>query len=264
MSEVKEPAFFNRDKSYDRGLEWYANTFFSGASGQRYRGESTPWYLYSDAAAERISADCTGVRLLVILRDPVARAWSHYQDQVSAQIEVRSFSQAIFEESADRSNEDPRGIRQQYLTAGDYTLHLTRWLTRFEPDQLLVVTSESMMERPGETWEDVGKHIGMEGAGSVLGDLSRTRENTSGDPRSAKLAALLHAPGRFGRLRGAARGLVPERTYRPVAQWMSDWNKKGNGSAPLPDHLRLALRDHYRPSIGALERVLERSFPEWQ
>ena len=73
-----EPKFFLVDHLYDKGLTFYAETWFAGAGDAPLAGEKSTDYLESPAAAERIARDLPEVRLIFILREPADRAYSNY------------------------------------------------------------------------------------------------------------------------------------------------------------------------------------------
>ncbi len=70
----KELFFF--DFNYHRGIEWYSQFFEQDDS--RFIGDATPWYMSWDSVPERISKHFPDARVVFILREPAARAWSHY------------------------------------------------------------------------------------------------------------------------------------------------------------------------------------------
>ncbi len=98
LSFVKEPMFFSHDDNYRRGPEWYARAFFSGAQGCLERGEASPHYLYwSEKVAPRIKMvyGQMPVKYIVILRDPVERAYSWYWNMVKEGMEDLPFETAV-------------------------------------------------------------------------------------------------------------------------------------------------------------------------
>src|SRR5262245_12189274 len=75
VSRPKELHYF--DVHYDEGPQWYADRFRPEARHESW-GETTPGYLYKTWARRRMCRDLPEARFLVILRDPVQRAYSHY------------------------------------------------------------------------------------------------------------------------------------------------------------------------------------------
>ena len=79
------------DSNYERGLRWYRSHFPLEAGGRHLvrparrpaiAGEASPYYLFHPLAAERLARDFPGVRIIVNLRDPVDRAYSHYKEEL--------------------------------------------------------------------------------------------------------------------------------------------------------------------------------------
>src|SRR5688572_14326389 len=75
VASGKEVHFF--DRRYGRGLDWYRSRF-AGVTTERVVGEATPAYMYDENAIARIAHDLPDARLIVVLRNPVDRAYSHY------------------------------------------------------------------------------------------------------------------------------------------------------------------------------------------
>ncbi len=86
--------FTNR---HDRGPDWYRSQFPPTPPGT-ITGESTPYYLFHPHAPRRLHAFAPDVKLIVLLRNPVDRAYSHYQLQVRRRHETLPFEEAIARE----------------------------------------------------------------------------------------------------------------------------------------------------------------------
>src|SRR5262249_5592852 len=111
----EEVHFF--DVSYRRGLSWYRSHFPLLAAARRAARaagvepvslESSPYYMFHPLAAERIAKDLPGVRLLVLLRDPVERAYSGHAHEVAHGFETEPFEAALDVESARLEGEAKR------------------------------------------------------------------------------------------------------------------------------------------------------------
>ena len=96
VPKFKEPHFFNFDNNFYKGIDWYSQTYFGNVSGEKAIIDFTPTYLYSNLCAERIF-NCLGpkMKFVVILRNPVDRAYSHYNHSVRDGHEEKSFIDAI-------------------------------------------------------------------------------------------------------------------------------------------------------------------------
>lgn len=228
LQELKSAHYF--DLHYDRPRAWYRSFFATERArrsheqrtGQRaVTGEASPYYMFHPLAAERIQADLPHVKLIVSLRDPVERLWSHYRERLASGTEVLDLADALDAEPGRLAGEEER-IRSaapryysfhhdlsSYLARGRYLEHLRPFLDRFGPIQLLVLRAEDYYDNPlGE----------LDKVSSLLGIRPFTQSETA------------EAPQHYNRL--------------PRAQ--------------LDPQLRARLIDYYRPHVAELEARLDR------
>jgi hypothetical protein len=147
----KELHFFDQPEHFDNGAEWYRRCFprLSSRDGQRsITGEATPYYMFDPPVAERMAEVVPQARLIALLRNPVDRAYSHYQMQVKRGTEPRSFEEAIEQHSS-------------YVSRGIYVDQLLRWFEFFSKEQMLILKSEEFFERPVETLKVVLTFLGL-------------------------------------------------------------------------------------------------------
>jgi Sulfotransferase family len=91
-----EPKFFLNELLVSKGKKFYEETYFSSHKlGTRYFGEKSTSYIESADAARRIKKYYPDARILIILRDPVLRAYSNYRFSVVNKLESLSFEQAL-------------------------------------------------------------------------------------------------------------------------------------------------------------------------
>lgn len=158
----KEVSFF--DRHYARGTAWYRGNFPLHRRGPApLVGEASPSYLFHPLAPRRVGALVPEARLIALLRDPVDRALSHYHHEVALGREPLSFEEALAAEGertrgeVERLLADPRRFSRAwwdhtYLARGRYAEQLERWLAVFPRHQLLLLTTEELAARPGETY----------------------------------------------------------------------------------------------------------------
>ncbi len=173
----KEVHFF--DINYERGEGWYRAMFplrrRMRVGGQRplVTGEASPYYLFHPLAPERAAALVPRARLIVLLRDPVERAWSHYSHEVAAGREMLPFAAALDAEPA-RLNGSEQAIRSNqpgdvatfhrtasYVSRGRYADQLRSWLAYFPRDRMLIVKAEDLFEAPEAEWSRVAAFLDL-------------------------------------------------------------------------------------------------------
>jgi hypothetical protein len=141
FSAVKEVHFFG--SNYRRGLGRYRSYFplLENFSGARCVLEAAPAYSqHASRVARRMHQHLPSSRLIMMLRDPVKRAISHYGHRISKGLKKRSIEEALI------SAEGPKpGSRNFYKARGLYAEKLSAFLRYYERSQLLALKSEEFL-----------------------------------------------------------------------------------------------------------------------
>ena len=96
LPSFKEPHFFDIPSVYQNGIEWYEKTYFQSVKNEKCIGDFSPTYLFDEHAPERILNDLgDNVKFIIILRNPVDRAYSHYLHSKRDEHENLSFKDAL-------------------------------------------------------------------------------------------------------------------------------------------------------------------------
>jgi len=159
-----EPKFFLVDDLYRNGLRWYADRWFAGAPLDRVAGEKSTDYLESAPAAERIARDLPAVKLVFILREPAARAYSNFLWTRMNGLETEEFATALALE-AERERTLPERWRFarpfSYFSRGLYAELLEPYLDRFPRERVLVLRFEDIQERTTEVADRLHRFLGI-------------------------------------------------------------------------------------------------------
>jgi hypothetical protein len=160
---LKEIHYF--DDHFDEGAEWYRRCFpTKQEDGRRtITGEATPAYLFDPLVPKRMAEVVPEARLIALLRNPVDRAYSHYNQRVRRGLETRSFEEAVYEQelwllggtdglSERETHHWTREPGRSYLSRGIYVDQLARFSRFFDKGQLLVLKSEDLSKKPRETF----------------------------------------------------------------------------------------------------------------
>ena len=150
-----EPHFFLKDPEYSKGLAYYSEKYFATAGAVHAVGEASTSYVCHRFVAERIARDLPGVRLFVMLRNPIPRALSSYWHTVRNGLEPLSFPDALKAESvraaAAEHAADPllKVIRPfAYVERGMYARQLRSYLDFFPRERLSVILFEEFVADP--------------------------------------------------------------------------------------------------------------------
>lgn len=135
---------------------------FHQAPADRIWGEATPIYMYWDAAAERIWRYNPAMRIIVILRNPIERAYSHWAMEARRGAEPLNFEEAIQRE-AERCRE---ALPQQhrifsYQDRGFYSVQLQRLWRFFGREAVLVLRQENLRTTPQTCLNTICDHLGV-------------------------------------------------------------------------------------------------------
>ena len=156
------------DEHPDRGRWWYrshfATVFVRGSARRRRRfaAESTANYLFHAEQAARAATLAPQARAVVLLRDPVERAWSHWRERTRRGLETLSFEDALAaEDERLRSLPSAERANVAYRAQGRYADFLPSWQEAFG-DRLLVVFAEELFADPGATYARVVAFLGLE------------------------------------------------------------------------------------------------------
>lgn len=169
------------DWSFERGIGWYRSHFPSALRRRAVRrrtghdavaGEASSSYLFHPHAPARAALVVPEVKVIVLLRDPVDRAWSHYRARVRKEAESLSFEEALAAEPDRLRGERERVLadgsyrsypleQQSYASLGLYLEPLTAWRTSFPPEQVLAVRTEDLAAEPEQTYRSVLRFLDL-------------------------------------------------------------------------------------------------------
>jgi len=170
-----ELGFF--DSNFHLGLNWYRSLFPTIITKwflklkKKYAitGEDTPFYIWSPIVAKRILKILPNVKLLIIFRNPIDRAYSNYHLGIRSGSENLSFEDAIKEEQIqlnnidddDENNLEKYTIPRSYISKGFYADQLKIWKKLFNPEQLLIISTEDFEFNSQETLNKIYDFLGV-------------------------------------------------------------------------------------------------------
>jgi len=245
---VKEIHFFSRPR-FEKGIAWYESHFSKCVAG-KVCGEFSTSYLYAPEAALRIKAAYPEVKLIAILRDPIARAYSQYGNSLKSG-----------EISMDSSFESFVAMEASCLEQGKYMEQLERYYKVFPREQLLVLIYEDIARDPLAFIQRVYRHIGV--SDSFVPPSLFSQINIARKPKLVLADRMMHHVAETLRLLG-----FDKLVHRIKTSGLTDWIRQRN-TKPTPErkqHLfdRSSYIDYVKDDVVKLSVDLHRDLSkEW-
>lgn len=252
MSARKEPHHFSRLRTIPElqpllrqvlDDEAYLN-LFAGARDEIWRGEASTSYLWDSGACERIEAFAPEARIIILLRDPVERALSHYMNNVGEQSENRPFDQAIREELEDGGWDWSRA----YVGNGRYVDSVRAYFDAF-PDRVYVGFAEELASDTAREMSRIFAFLGVD-PDLVSSEEFARRWNVRSLPRGPVARGLLRTSVRrviWKTTPAGFRSLARRAAFKPVPK------------PAISDALRRQLERELGGQAAPLERIIGRS-----
>ena len=241
----KEVHYFDRD--YDRGLAWYESFFPPDEGSWKTVGEITPHYLYGEACPERIAQMASVRKLILILRLPIERAFSHYVYRMR-----QDNFQGDFEAFLD--------ARPEALAWGRYVQPIRRYFNHFDRDRFLILIHEQVFKDIDTARKRVTDAIGIDEP-RFPEQAGQGRVNAVVLPRHRRLAHWSSNTGAFLRRRNL--DWVPNL----IGRRLGVKRLFGKSSAPKPKldpELRDRLTAPFLDEISTLEELIGVNLDIWR
>ena len=207
LPKEKEAPFFYDSSMYRKGFDWFVRTFFPKKKDGELFGSVTPQYMGYLESISRIYEACPNCQIIAILRDPIARARSHYRMRVRAFGERRSFEEAITFQLRAETLVDQRqspSKTDSYIVWGEYGRILAEYLKTFEKERLLVLFLDDLERNPHFEIKKIHTFLGV-------------------NPIEVKNAGLRHHVGSGNKnwsLRSATANLLDNNVVKRVGRWL--------------------------------------------
>jgi len=271
MSPIKEPHFFTFDgeapifsgpkgNHFQRVGVSQARDYlclFAGVKAQTAIGEASTTYLKSPIAAARISKFAPRARIVVLLRQPVDRAYSHFQYLRSQGVEpVASFVEVLSQESLRRKEGWFPG--HLYMEGGYYYSQLRAYFECFPREQIKVYLYEEWNAHPLQLLRDLFGFLGVDQ--EFVPEIRRN--NVTRIAKNQWLHRLSVSPMRIERL---IDPVLPRAAHKWIISAMQGLDNRLNLATPPPIDplIRQQLTDCYRDDILKTQELIGRDLSHW-
>ncbi|NNE75186.1 MAG: sulfotransferase [Acidimicrobiales bacterium] len=208
IGPVRNKGVHYYDTNYHRDLTWFRSQFPTAASVAAIEhatgapvavGEGSPYYLFHPQVPARIAGTLPDARIIVLLRDPVDRAISHYEHEKARGFEPLSLADALAAEPerlagaeaalrADPTLVHDGHLHHAYAGRSTYTPQLERWFNHFDRSQVLVLGSQDLNERTRDAVDRTVDFLGLPAAPELDYPQYNQRQY---DPGDAEIRAAL-------------------------------------------------------------------------
>ncbi|MCD4698250.1 MAG: sulfotransferase [Bacteroidales bacterium] len=260
LPDVKELHFFDQDVNYRKGFQWYLNEYFTKVKDEIAIGEITPNYMFVENVPERIFNTLgRDMKFIFIFRNPVDRAFSHYQMCLYRKTETSTFADAIklnidYIDTGNIMNAD-----KHYIDRGFYDEQLERYLKYFPKSNMLFLLFEDDLVRDRKnTFKRIYDFLDVEWVNISL----NVKNLAAGKSRSGVVDEVLNTSHSLNRF---AKTIIPNKNLRTNIKYLlNQLNRKKQADKQKQETLREELINNiYKPHILNLEGLIDRDLNDW-
>jgi hypothetical protein len=227
-------------------------SLFRFATNQKAIGEASASYLYSPVAANNIRKYNPDAKIIIILRNPVQRIYSHYlMDRRMA------VTQLSFEEALQEDKMNPRkmwGSKSLYHELGEYYEQVKRFYDAFPPNNILVILSEELRADALAVMQKIYQFLQVDA--TFRPDLNQ-EFNTGVAPRNPIISKLIS----FNYLRVKIRQTI---SSKAVKKFIRNLLFKKPNNEPISEETQRRLTEYYSEDIKKLSKLINKDLSKWQ
>jgi hypothetical protein len=254
----REFIYFAHDDEFAQGYARAWQLYFDGASPRQIIAAKSVAMMYSPVAMRRLREHSPGARVVLILRDPVARAYSEFAYARRRGRETADSFEAAVQRCLETET-DPL-LPGAYLARGRYIEFIERIFDLFPPEQVSIVAFEALAADPVSVCQRLYRSLGVD-AGFV--PAAGQRENPAAGVWSQSVLMLTAHRRRFGALRRRLRPLLSERSRQRIRSALQRLNDRPLALPAMSEHTRRQLLDYYAPWNRRLADSLGGDFAPW-
>lgn len=275
IPESKEAAFFNNDGYWEKGFNWYLDSFFKDATPSQKIGTITPQYMSGAATkrgaddsiriiAERIRKTSPDAKIIVLLRHPIERMFSHHKMRVREAYTKKSFEDDVTRIMSNIKKEQKLiTANNSYFFNSEYGRILSHYYKEFPKKNIQVIFTDDLRKDPKGNLVKIFKFLGVDSK-FIPENPSRESHVGGGKPKVTFLA-----PGYLQKFRVIKLlwGYLPPKLRKFLYFKVSFWNVKPDDNKldkNTEEYSRLV--NYFAKDIKKLEKLIGRKAPwkEWK
>ncbi|TFG24461.1 MAG: hypothetical protein EU529_04170 [Promethearchaeota archaeon] len=264
LSSKKETHFFDILGNYKKGLRYYYK-FFSHCSKNKIKGEITPSYIYSYYTPFLIKKNFPNVKILVCLRDPIERAYSHYKYNIEMK---GKFS--IYKNLKETIKYD-----KEIIDRGLYYQQLKNYYNLFPKEQILVMFYKDLKKNPKEFIKKIYKFLEVDDPNYIPRIINKRIRKTGNKVVRLKvpfLSLIINKSYSVLNKITLLKTFIENSRIMSYLLEISDLNReitftknlKDPFLFPLNNEIRKHLNQFYEDDIQKLEKLLDKDLSFWK
>lgn len=242
----KELHYF--DKFYRKGIDWYED-HFSNKKENQIAGEFTPKYLRDEIISSFIYKDYPNVKLIISLRDPVKRAYSHYNFLKKHSSISNDFYDALFDDN------------YEILKAGLYGKQITTYLTLFPRENIHIIMFDDIINSPEAVVKELYKFLDVsmefipKGLTKILNKKNMVRSNI--------ISRSIRKTKQYFRPKSASRRVIRYLGLYHFFKLVQILNSKNYVEIEIDQKTENYLKDYYHEDLLILNKLLDGKVSHW-
>lgn len=248
-----EMAYFVRDTEYDLGYNEAIKKYYSDSKAGQIILAKTVDVMYFNATMKRLHQHNPHCKIIVVLRDPVSRAYSAYWHKRSVGLEEsETFEEALLNDSKTGINH----VNHFYRDRGIYYRQIQSLYDCFGTNQVSVILLDDLIADPDKIMHEILDFVGVD---QIKINTSR-KSNVAKTTKSKLIPRLLNSSRP---IKGVFKAILPYRYILTVRESIEQMNNKSFEVPKIIPQTKRELSEFYKPHNQELEKLLGRSLTHW-
>lgn len=232
---------------------------FEGVNMQKAIGEASASYIYVKEAAENINNELPNAKLIVVLRNPVERAYSNFLHCIRRGVEpLRDFNEYVQSHVEQTRIKNKVGLVLYYIEKGFYFKYLSEYFQLMNKENIKVIVYDELKQNPEKVVETIFNFLGLNQSFKI--DVSE-HHNVS-EKKGLQKNALTDLYKSRSPLMFKIKNWIPRSMGKSVANLL---NKNFREDIPqMTDETKTILKSTFLADIENLERLIDKDLSGWK
>jgi len=255
--DEREFSFFVQDDEYNKGYENIYHDYFSETSAEKKILIKNVGIIYWEEAMERLQSHNPHVKIILVLRNPVMRAYSAYwYAKLRGKENASTFEDALLMHENKIFDKESKAVTA-YLERGNYVLQLSNLYKYFDPKQVKIILFEELKANTENVLKNLFEFCEISPEYKPVVDQ---KLKSSSQPRSEWLASVTNQQTT---LKSKIRKLLPAALRHGLRKKLNEINKKEFVPPPIKAETKRKLAAHFKPMVDELSRMTNLDLSNW-